>query len=148
MAGVTQIHEAGAPDIDIRVLYRILRLRQEVFVVEQDCPFVDLDGRDLEAATVHLWVDEDTEGPAVTACLRILANPGGATEFGRIVTAPPARGRGLGAELIERALSLTGPPWVLKAQARLTGWYGTFGFRTSGPEFVEDGIPHVPMRRD
>jgi ElaA protein len=147
VAGVTQIHEAGAPEIDIRVLYRILRLRQEVFVVEQDCPFVDLDGRDLEATTVHLWVDEDPEGPAVTACLRILANPDGATELGRIVTAPPARGRGLGAELIERALSLTGPPWVLKAQARLAGWYGIFGFRTSGPDFVEDGIAHVPMRR-
>ena len=148
MAGVTEIHQAGAPDIDNRSLYRILRLRQEVFVVEQDCPFIDLDGRDLEATTVHLWVDEDAEAPSVTACLRILAEPGGGTQLGRIVTAPAARGRGIGGELIERALSLTGPPWVLKAQARLAGWYEAFGFRIDGPEFIEDGIPHVPMRRD
>ena len=144
---MAEIHQASAPEIDNRVLYRILRLRQEVFVVEQDCPFVDLDGRDLESTTVHLWVDEDQGAPSVTACLRILANPD-ATELGRIVTAPAARGRGLATELIERAISLSGPPWALKAQARLAGWYTFLGFRTDGPEFIEDGIPHVPMRRD
>ncbi|HWW54426.1 MAG TPA: GNAT family N-acetyltransferase [Acidimicrobiales bacterium] len=145
---MTEIHQAGAPDIDRRSLYRILRLRQEVFVVEQDCPFVDLDGRDLEPTTVHLWIDEDPQAPGVTACLRILADPGDGTELGRIVTAPPARGRGLGGELVERALRVSRPPWVLKAQARLAGWYEGFGFRPIGPEFIEDGIPHVPMGRD
>jgi ElaA protein len=50
--------------------------------------------------------------------------------------------------MIGHGLALTQPPWVLKAQFQLAGWYETFGFRIDGPDFVEDGIRHVPMRRD
>jgi ElaA protein len=141
------IRRAAFTELDGHTLYRILRLRQEVFAVEQDCAYLDLDGRDVEPATVHVWIDEQPEGPAVSACLRLLADPDGATQIGRIVTASAARHRGLGRRLMTYALETTDPPWVLKAQSRLTDWYGAFGFRAAGPEFMEDGIPHTPMRR-
>jgi len=68
--------------------------------------------------------------------------------IGRVATAPAARGRGLAASLMARALELVGDgPVVLDAQAQLEGWYARFGFAAGGPAFLEDGIPHVPMRR-
>ncbi len=120
----------------------MLCLRAEVFVVEQDCPYQDPDGRDLEPGVHHLW----TDGP--DAYLRILDEGAGVHRIGRVVTAPAARGRGLAAALMTRALELVGDgPVVLDAQAQLEGWYARFGFTTAGPAFLEDGIPHVPMRR-
>lgn len=135
------ISEAGH-DIDAAALYAALCLRAEVFVVEQDCPYLDPDGRDLEPGVRHLW----TPGPA--SYLRILDEGGGLHRIGRVVTAPGARGRGQAAALMARALELVGDgPVVLDAQAPLEGWYAGFGFARAGPPFVEDGIPHVPMRR-
>lgn len=133
-------------EIDVPTLYRILQLRSQVFVVEQDCAYLDLDGRDLEPGCRQLWVEE---GGAVVAVARVLPEPAaGATRIGRIVTAPGARGRGLAGQLIRHALATAPGPWVLDAQAHLAEWYATFGFSVCGPEYVEDGIPHVPMRRE
>jgi ElaA protein len=146
-ATAPDIEHAAAPNLELRTLYRILRLRQEVFVVEQQCAFVDLDGRDLEPGARHLWIDDEPDAPSVTACLRLLAEPAGATQVGRIVTAASARRRGLGTALLRRALELGTGPWVMKAQSRLAGWYATFGFVPDGPEFLEDDIPHTPLRR-
>jgi len=110
-------------------------------VVEQACPYLDPDGRDLDAGTLHLWTD------AFGAYLRLL-DAGDEARIGRVVTAPEARGRGLAAALLARALELlAGRPAVLDAQAHLVGWYARHGFVPAGPGFVEDGIPHVPMRR-
>ena len=68
---------------------------------------------------------------------------------GRVVTAPAFRGAGLAARLIEQGIADHGAvPLTLGAQAHLEGWYERFGFRRSGPGYVEDGIPHVPMRRE
>jgi ElaA protein len=141
------IRSAGAADIDARVLYRILRLRSEVFVVEQDCAFLDLDGRDLEPATIHLWFDADPDAPTVLACARLLAEPDGSSTIGRIVTLPSWRSRGLAARMIEHALSLADGPFGLKAQSQLGPYYAQFGFAPTGPDFLEDGIWHTPMRR-
>lgn len=123
-------------------LHAILALRCAVFVVEQGCPYLDVDGRD--PAATHHWVEE--EDGAVLAYLRVLPDPQGA-RIGRVVTAPVARGRGLAARLMEIALAEAPGVVVLDAQAHLAGWYTGFGFARSGPEFMEDGIPHVPMRR-
>jgi ElaA protein len=141
------VRRALAADLDLTTLYRILRLRQDVFVIEQDCPYLDIDGRDLEPATVHLWIDEDPASETVTSCARVLAEPDGTTVIGRIVTAAAARGQGHATRLMEAALGLGPGPFDLKAQSRLAGWYAGFGFAPCGPEFVEDGIPHTPMRR-
>jgi predicted GNAT family N-acyltransferase len=126
-------------------LYDLCRLRVDVFVVEQECPYPELDGRDTEATTVHLWFEEDG---AVLATIRVL-DDGGTRALGRVATAATARGRGLAARLMVEGIALcAGFPITLGAQAYLEGWYERFGFRRSGEGYVEDGIPHVPMRRD
>ena len=125
-------------------LHDILRLRVDVFVVEQDCPYPELDGRDPEPATRHLWID-DADG--IAAYARLL-DDGDGRRLGRVVTRADARGAGLAARLVEHAVTTSTGPWMLDAQAHVADWYEARGFTVAGPEFVEDGIPHVPMRRD
>jgi len=125
-------------------LYGILRLRVDVFVVEQECPYPELDGRDAEPTTLHLWVADD-EG-TVLSTIRVLQN-GEDRAIGRVATARSARGRRLSAQLVQRGIELCdGRTIDIGAQAYLQGWYERFGFRRSGPDYVEDGIPHLPMR--
>jgi ElaA protein len=136
---------AAFADLDPTTLYALLRLRSEVFVVEQKCAYPDMDGRDLEPATRHVWLSEDGE---ILTYLRIL-DDGHTQRIGRVVTAPAARGAGLAGRLLTEALTVVGDrPCVLDAQAHLAGFYAKYGFRQTGPEFLEDGIPHVPMLRE
>ena len=117
-------------------------MRVDTFVVEQDCPYPELDGRDALPDTRHLWFEE---GGQVVAYLRLYPGDEDATWIGRVVTAAEHRGRGLGALLMRRALELAPPPVRISAQARLAGWYAALGFVRCGPDFIEDGIPHTPM---
>jgi ElaA protein len=127
-------------------VYGLCRLRVDVFVVEQECPYPELDGRDLEPATAHVWFEDD-DG-TVAATIRVL-DDGETRAIGRVATAAGYRGRGLAARLMEEGIRLcAGFPVTLGAQAHLEGWYARFGFSKSGPGYVEDGIPHVPMRRN
>jgi ElaA protein len=136
---------AGADDLPARTAYEVWRLRQQVFVVEQDCPYPDLDGRDLEATTRHVVLLDD-DG-AVLGTLRVL-DDGEAARIGRVVVAPAARGRGLAALLMDEAMAVCGDREVrLDAQTGLTDFYASYGFVVTGPEFDEDGIMHVPMSR-
>jgi len=125
-------------------LYGILRLRVDVFVVEQACPYPELDGRDAEPTTLHLWVPDD-DG-TVLSTIRVLEN-GEDRAIGRVATAVRARGRGLSAQLIRRGIELCeGRTIDIGAQVYLETWYERFGFRRSGPDYDEDGILHLPMR--
>ena len=144
---MTGIHSAPTRDLDVVTLHDILRLRQDVFVVEQQCCYADVDGRDLEPGTVQVWATDDHG--SVVATLRMLREPDGDARIGRVATAVPARGRGLAAGLMAAALAGSNPaPVVLDAQSHLEGWYARFGFVRTGAEFLDDGIPHVPMRLD
>ena len=125
-------------------LHAFLRLRCDVFVVEQECPYPELDGRDIEPGTEHVWLADDG---GILAYLRTLAEPDGSTRIGRVVTAPSARGRGLAGRLVHHVGARTPGDIVLDAQSHLVDWYRRLGYEVDGPEFVEDGIPHVPMRR-
>ena len=118
-----------------------------MFVVEQNCPYPELDGRDVEPGTRHLWL---TDGGAPLAYLRILADPDGIARIGRVVVAPARRAAaGTPARLMSAALEVVGNrPCVLEAQSHLVAFYARHGFAVSGPEYVEDGIPHTPMRRE
>jgi ElaA protein len=136
-------------DLPARTAYDVWRLRQQVFVVEQDCPYPDLDGRDLEPTTRHVvLLDEDAEPDAqVVGTLRVL-DDGDWARIGRVVVAPAARGRGLATVLMDEAMAVCGDREVrLDAQTGLTGFYEGYGFEVTGPEFDEDGVMHVPMRR-
>jgi ElaA protein len=138
---VASFGELGPSD-----LYAILHLRSDVFIVEQECAYDDIDGRDTEPGTRHFWIERDG---AVCSALRVLTEPDGSYAIGRIVTAAAARGAGLAGSLIDAALASlpAGAAVHLKAQARLEPWYGRWGFARCGPDFVEDGILHVPMAR-
>jgi ElaA protein len=139
-----EVRSATFRDLDTTTLYAILKLRVDVFVVEQQCAYPELDGRDTEPGTRHVWIERDGE---VRAYLRILRE----TEqerIGRVVTGKAARGSGLADRLLTEALEIVGNrASVLEAQAHLAGFYARFGYQPTGPEYLEDGIPHIPMRR-
>ena len=144
------LHRSDVRTIDPLALYAILRLRVAVFVVEQACAYPELDGRDVEPGAELLWA---TESGDVLATLRVLHDADGALRVGRVATAPAARSRGTASLLMHAALERCAEvdpsaPVVLDAQAHLASWYGRFGFEPDGEQFDEDGIPHVPMRRD
>lgn len=139
------VRDAPLVELDPATLYRILALRAAVFVVEQDCAYLDPDFRDLEPGARQLWVERDGE---VVATLRILPDPGGRVRIGRVATAQSVRGSGLAAALMRRALELAGDrEIVLGAQTYLEKWYERLGFVRDGADYLEDGIPHLPMRR-
>jgi ElaA protein len=144
-----EVHDGVIADIDPTVLYRLLALRVDVFVVEQACRYRELDGRDLEPGARLVWAEQHDQ-PVAT--LRLLIDPDGAVRIGRVATAATARGAGLASSLMRRALGLAatmapGADAVLDAQTYLVGWYARFGFRRDGADFDEDGISHTPMRR-
>lgn len=142
MAGDVRV--AAFAELPADTAYRLWALRSEVFVVEQDCPYLDLDGLDAEPSTRHLWVER---GGAPVATLRLL-DEGAHLRIGRVATRAAHRGAGLAAALVDAALALAGErAVVLDAQSHLVDWYTGFGFEPSGRGFVEDGIPHTPMRR-
>ncbi|AXK54316.1 GNAT family N-acetyltransferase [Pseudomonas protegens] len=138
-------------DLGKEQLYAILQLRTEVFVVEQKCPYQEVDGRDLEGDTCHLMAWDDDR---LLAYLRLLdpISQGGDVVIGRVVIAEQARGQGLGHALMEQALKQAQRHWpetpiYLSAQAHLQDYYGRYGFIVAGEEYLEDGIPHIGMRR-
>jgi ElaA protein len=130
--------------LDAGTAYEVWRLRQEVFVVEQECPYPDLDGRDLEEGTRHVLL---RDGDELMGYARVL-DDGDVWRIGRVVLARQARGRGLADPLLQTALDVCPDrPVVMDAQIPLRGWYERFGFEVDGEEFLDDGIPHLPMRR-
>lgn len=138
------IEHSTFADLEPSLLYALLRLRVDVFVVEQECPYPELDGRDTEPRTTHWWV---LEAGAPVATLRVLQDED-ARVIGRVATARAHRGQGMAADLMRAVLQQDGnQPLRLSAQAHLERWYGGFGFTAIGPEYLDDGIPHVPMAR-
>ncbi len=143
------LRRSWGKDLDAATLYELLKLRVEVFVVEQSCPYPELDGRDLLTGTRHFWL-QDTDG-AVISTLRLMEeHPNGQKAFriGRVCTKRESRGQGHTARLIRAALAdVRDEPCHLNAQSYLVDMYARHGFVTAGAEFLEDGIPHFPMSR-
>jgi len=136
-------------DLLVGELYEVLRLRSEVFVVEQQCIFLDIDGDDRQA--YHLLGVQDGELKAYARCF----GPGiKATEasIGRVVIQPSARGSGLGHALMGQAVAAVSQVWGpqairVGAQSHLVGFYARHGFVDLGRPYVEDGIDHLEMIR-
>ncbi|MFD6221634.1 GNAT family N-acetyltransferase [Nocardia asteroides] len=148
MPSTVTLRRSWAADLDAATLYRLLSLRVQVFVVEQECAYPELDGRDLLPATRHLWLEDDE---TIVGTLRLLEERAqGAVSYriGRVCLARTARGHGHTTRLMQAALAETGAATVrLDAQSHLVGMYAKYGFVVDGPEFLDDGIPHTPMRR-
>ena len=141
------LRRSWSRDLDAAMLYELLKLRVEVFVVEQACPYPELDGRDLLAETRHFWLE--TPAGEVISTLRLMEeHPGGRKGFriGRVCTKREARGHGHSTRLLQAALAEVGDfPCRIDAQIYLSDMYARLGFVRDGEEFLEDGIPHVPM---
>jgi ElaA protein len=136
-------------DLTLDQLYALMALRQEVFVVEQNCPYLDADGADQKGW--HL-LGTSEEG-RLLAYARLLP-PGvsypGHASIGRVITSPAARGKGYGLELMRVAIKeinrlFPGAPLKISAQCYLIRFYESLGFKTVGDSYLEDDIPHIAM---
>lgn len=132
-------------------LYGIMRLRQEVFVVEQNCPYLDADGVDITATHLFMKGGEET-GHTVVAYARLYWDESldNVVKLGRVVTAESLRKQGVGGEMVEAAIAFTKNhyrPQAIRihAQEYALGFYGKYGFITVGDTFLEDNIPHRLM---
>lgn len=141
-------HWDGLDDLAPRALYALLKLRVDVFVVEQSCPYAEIDGRDVGA--FHLRI---LKGGELAAALRVLPPEEGcdAVKIGRVVVAPAFRGDRLGRRLMREALAFAkarfpGRAVELGAQSYLRGFYASLKFKAISDEYLEDGIPHIDMR--
>ena len=138
-------HDRAFAELTLAELYAIIALREQVFVVEQACAYLDADG--LDPVSRHLWA---ARGDAIAAYLRIV--PAGAKfaepSIGRVIVAPGERGTGLGRALMARGIAAVGGgPIRIGAQAHLERFYGELGFRRASDVYDEDGIPHLDMLR-
>ncbi|MBL7816388.1 MAG: GNAT family N-acetyltransferase [Saprospiraceae bacterium] len=130
-------------------LYDIMALRQVVFAVEQNCPYLDADGKDLKGW--HL-MGRDTEGELV-AYTRLLPKGVSYSDFasiGRVVNAPKVRGKGAGKDLMQKSIEwmqqlFPNEPIKIGAQTYLLDFYTSLGFESTGEEYLEDNIPHTVM---
>ena len=137
---IKHFHELTAEE-----LFEIYKLRVSVFIVEQNCPYQEVDDADLTA--VHLYLKDDT---GIQAYLRVL--PKGATHnevsIGRVIAAK--RRCGLGTQIVNAGIAVAKEKFsakriIIDAQTYARKLYETVGFIQSGEEFLEDGIPHIPM---
>jgi ElaA protein len=133
-------------ELTVQELYEILKIRVAVFVVEQNCPYQEIDGKDTSSLHVFL-----REGGAIKAYLRVV--PKGVTfedvvSIGRVLTTE--RGKGYGGRILLEGIKaarelLGGDTLKIEAQTYAKGYYEKAGFRQSSEEFMEDGIPHIEM---
>jgi ElaA protein len=131
-------------------MYRVLALRSEVFVVEQNCAYQDLDGKDEQS----YWVWAEDKNGEVHATARLL--PAGVSyqeiSIGRVCSSKKARGTGLGKSLMKECLAQCERIWgeqtiTISAQQYLLKFYNELGFVAEGEMYLEDDIPHLKMKR-
>lgn len=134
-------------ELSTNELYNILKLRAEVFVVEQNCPYNDLDDKDYEC--VHIFLEEEDQ---ILAYIRVL-NPGVSysdSSLGRVLVSKSARGKGLAKKIVQIGIDyifneLNEKSITIGAQNYLKKFYETFGFESVSEVYLEDNIPHIDM---
>ncbi|ODQ64899.1 GCN5-related N-acetyltransferase [Nadsonia fulvescens var. elongata DSM 6958] len=138
-------------------LYTILMLRSEVFVVEQNCVYQDIDGEDLSQLTTHvICYSQDKKVAAYSRILYQHTSETGLAKIGRVIVQKKFRGLRLGSSLLQHSIdqikqeksanTITG--MKLSAQSHLAKFYGALGFTSVGDVYDEDGIPHIDMISD
>ena len=139
-------------ELSLTELYDLMALRQLVFVVEQDCPYLDADGQDAVAWHL-LGYDENSKLLAYARLMPSGVSYPGYLSIGRVVNHPDTRGKGVGKQLMQEAIRevtrLFGKHSIkLSAQCYLIPFYERLGFQTIGDRYLEDGIPHIAMIRN
>ena len=149
---MTKFYSKTFNELTTAELYAILKLRVDVFVVEQNCPYPELDDKDTKQDVYHLLGYEQDQ---LVACARLL--PAGisypSVSIGRVATHEKARGNGLGHQLLEQAILQCQRLWPnsaieIGAQEHLSAFYGRYGFVATSEMYLEDGIPHIDMKRE
>lgn len=133
-------------------LYQVLKLRVDVFVVEQTCPYPELDNKDCADDVYQLLGYQDGQ---LIACSRLLAagRSFATVSIGRVATRAEQRGNGLGHQLMQTSIEHCQRLWgkdvdiTIGAQAHLEAYYARHGFKKISEEYLEDGIPHIDMQR-
>ena len=128
-------------------LFAILRARVDVFVVEQTCPYPEIDEVDNNELTQHVFLFKDQQVAAYARCYKKNEQ---FSAFGRVLVAEQFRGEGLATKLVQTAIDICKEHWLDKsimigAQCYLTEFYQQFGFENVGDDYLEDGIPHQDM---
>ena len=136
--------------LDINTLYEIIKLRIDVFVVEQCCYYPELDNLDRHPDTLHVFAYEQNQLAAYLRCLAPGVVYPNMPAIGRVVTTQSQRGKGLGHQLIEQGISACQQHWPncdikMSAQEHLQSYYQQHGFNTVGQAYLEDDIPHIGM---
>jgi ElaA protein len=132
-------------ELSLKELYSLLKLRVDIFVVEQNCPYPEIDNGDYEA--IHFFCKQEE---VVISYVRVMTSDEGIVRIGRVVTQDNFRGKGLSGKLMESAMLFihkyySGTKIVLAAQEHLQAFYARFGFSSISDMYLEDGIPHVDM---
>jgi len=132
-------------ELNIEEIYKILALRNEIFIVEQDCPYLDCDDKDLNS--YHLFLRENGE---IVSYLRILEKGVSYDEIsiGRVAVKKSYRGKGISRKMMLKAIefienNLSENTIKIQAQAYLLDFYSSLGFKAISEEYLEDNIPHI-----
>ncbi len=138
------------PDLTLDELYELLQFRQEVFVVEQNCPYLDADG-EKDKLSWHLWLT-DASGKMSAYCRVLPKGLGyrGYVAIGRVISRLDQRRTGVGRKIMEEAINWIKKQWPeesikISAQCYLDRFYASLGFVATGEEYLEDNIPHQAM---
>lgn len=139
----------GLDELSPRDLYAMLKLRVDVFVVEQKCAYPELDGKDADALHLRILSGKDL---VASARIRKPAKTDPAARIGRVVVSPEHRGQRLGDRIMVEAIAqcerlYPESPIKLSAQSHLSRFYASFGFVSVSEEYLEDNIPHIDMQR-
>ncbi|HET9258429.1 MAG TPA: GNAT family N-acetyltransferase [Pseudonocardiaceae bacterium] len=145
----TVLHRSLAADLSTSMIYALLRLRVDVFVVELNRPYQELDGHDLDRTTRHFWLAPHGAIERPQATLRLLEPADRQFRIDRVCTAADARGQGGVRRLLEAALGEIGDaPCVVDAPLDCVELFEAFGFEIAGAQSTEGGLAQRPMRRD
>ena len=133
--------------LDSQTLFSIMRVRVDVFVVEQACPYPEFDDHDIADTTRHVYL---LDGLSVNAYARCYEKDAQYSAIGRVLVAQSQRSSGLGKQLVNEAIACCKAQWPTRdiyigAQTYLLNFYRSFGFECVGDEYIEDGIPHQDM---
>lgn len=144
---IMEYHVKQFSQLTTKEFLELVKLRIAVFVVEQNCPYQEVD--DADELAYHTWLQEGTD---IVGYTRII-DKGDTVTFGRVIVNPDYRGKKLGNKLVEETLKVVEDkyptrPIIIGAQAHLTEFYGAFGFEVISDVYLEDDIPHVDMRRN
>ena len=134
--------------LSVSELYKILQLRSEVFVVEQNCVYLDADGKDEKGHHLCGWIDEELA--SYCRLLPVAVSYPDKASIGRVLTNPQHRNTGAGKKLMEKAMEATYELFKVDsikigAQLYLLKFYSELGFKQIGDTYLEDGIPHIEM---